>query len=259
MEKSLPTAKYERRWQLGIYGIAILFMVWDLLFQPSNNVLDDFESYSPYFLYITIHLLSISWFLVLKSPRLGAHSAVVSSTISLVSYLIIGFINLVSYQYYALDILRFYLLRIFASGAVLIYSHKILQSPSGSAELSIPIFFFNLHWTPKTQRYVVLAFIMALGILGIQWLYPRASCAVIGGRWTRDGILGQAQYCLHSYPDAGTACQSSEDCMGRCLAETNSSGVISIIPTAGVCAPDNRVFGCFEIFENQEISLVCID
>ena len=99
---------------------------------------------------------------------------------------------------------------------------------------------------------------MGFVILGTQWLYPRASCAVIGGKWTRGGIFGQ-QYCLHSYPDAGKACQSSEDCMGACLAETTSLDETTVIPTAGVCAPTNQIFGCFNYFENQEIDSVCVD
>lgn len=259
MEKSLPTPKSERRWQLSIYGITILLMVWDLLFTlltDPSGIFNDFKSYGRYFLFITFPLLSISWFLVLKSPRLGTRTAITASTISLLSYLIIGFINLLNYQYYTLDLLRFYLLRIFFSGAVLISSHKILQPPT---ELLIPVLFFKLRWTPRIQRYVVFVFILILGLLGSQWLYPRASCTLIRGRWIRDGIAGQAQYCLHSYPDAGKPCQSSEDCMGRCLVETNSSGVVPAIPTAGVCAPDNRAFGCFFFFEQQKISGECVD
>ena len=265
MEKSLPTPKHERRWQLVIYTITILFMVWDVLLilftlithsYAPNGPFDDFTSYGPYFLFITFPLLSISWLLALKSPRLGARSAGIASMISLLSYLTIGVVNLLDFQYHAEEIFRFYLPRIFASGAVLIYSHKILQSQT---ELLIPVLFFKMRWTSKMQQYVVAAFILMFGVLGIQWLYPRASCAVIGGSWVRDGMAGQAQYCLHSYPDTGNPCQTSEDCMGRCLAATNSSSEITGIPTAGVCAPDNRVFGCFEIFENQEINLLCID
>ena len=259
MEKSLPVPKHERRWQLSIYAMAILLMMWDLWLTPLNRIFADFKSFSPFFLYITFPLLSIGWLVALKSPRLAARSAVVASSISLMAYLIIGFINLLHYQSYALEILRFYLSRIFSFGVVLIYSYKILQSPTEQAELFIPVLFFKLRWTPKIQKYVVSAFVIIFSILGIQWLYPRASCAVIGGRWIRDGILGQAQYCLHSYPDAGKACQSSEDCLGRCLADTNSSSVITGVPTTGVCAPNNRVFGCFEIFDHQEITLLCID
>jgi hypothetical protein len=259
MEKSLPVSKHVRRGQLGIYALSILFMAWDLFVKPYIHVLDVFNWFSPFVLPITFPLLCIGCLLALKSARLGAHGVLVVSAISLVFYLLVGFVNLIGYRYDSFDILRFYLPRIFTFGAVLIYSSKIVQVPAEQAELSIPILFFKLPWTSEIQRYVILAFIIMFSILSIQWLYPRATCAMIGGRWIRDGMFGQAQYCLHAYPDAGKECQSSEDCMGRCLAETNSSGVITVIPTAGVCAPDNGAFGCFAIFENQEISGYCID
>jgi len=263
MEASSPDLKHERRWQLGIYAISVLFIARDLFFKHYDYgftyITDLFDAYSPYFLSVAFPLLSISWFVAVISPRLGARIAIAAAGISFVFYVGICVINLVGGPYYFSDVIRFYLPRIFLVGATFIYSYKILQSPSEQTGFTIPVFFFKLRWTPRRQRYILLAFLMAFGLLGIQWLYPRASCATKGGQWVRDGIFGQAQYCLHSYPDAGKACQSSDDCMGRCLVETNSSGIVPAIPTAGVCAPDNRVFGCFSFFEHQRIDGACID
>ena len=263
MEESSLVLKHTSRWQLGIYTIGSLFLARDLFFEHYDygftyiTVL--FDVCKPYFLFLAFSLLTISLFLTMISPRLGARTAIAATSISFVFYLSMWVINLVGGPYYYIDVIRFYLPPIFWLGATFIYSQKILQSSAEQVELFIPMLFFKLRWTPKVQKYVVSAFIIVFGILGIQWLYPRASCAVIGGRWVHDGMFGQAQYCLHSYPDAGKACQSSENCMGRCLAETNSSGVITVVPTAGVCAPDNGAFGCFYIFQNQEISGYCID
>jgi hypothetical protein len=263
MEESSVGLKHKRRWQFGIYTISSLFLARDLFSEHYGYgftyITGLFDVCKPYFLLLALPLLSISLFLAVRSPRLGARTAIAATSISFVFYLSMWIINLVAGPYFYVEVIRFYLPPIFLLGATFIYSHKILQSSTEQIELLIPMLFFKLRWTPKMQKYVISAFILVFGILGIQWFYPRASCAAIGGRWVYDGIFGQAQYCLHGYPDAGKACQSSEDCMGRCLAETNSSDVVTVIPTAGVCAPSNQVFGCFYIFENQEISGYCID
>lgn len=263
MENALSVPKHERRWQLALYAISILFLVRDVFFDHYDwgftYITEFFDSFRAYFLFVALPLLSISWFLTLTSPRLGARVATVAAGISFVFYFGICVINLVNGPYFYFDVLRFYLPRIFLVGATFVYSYQILQSPAEQAGFPLPIFFFKVRWTAKRQGYVVLAFAIAFGVLGVQWLYPRASCAAIGGKWVRDGGFGQAQYCLQSYPDAGKACQSSDDCMGACIVETNSSGVASPLPTAGVCASDNRAFGCFFFFEHQEITGVCVD
>jgi len=156
MEESLPVPKHERRWQISIYVISILFMAWDLFVKPYIHVLNVFNSFSPFVLPITFPLLCIGCLVALKAPRLGARGVIVVSAISLVFYLIVGFINLISYQYDSFDMLRFYLSRIFTFGVALVYSYRIVQSPAEQAELSIPIFLFKLRWTAKRQRYILL-------------------------------------------------------------------------------------------------------
>ena len=263
MEETSLVLKHKRRWQLGIYAISNLFLARDLFSDHYGYgftyITDLFDLCKPYFLFLAFPLLSISLFLAMVSPHLGARTAIISTGISFVFYLCMWVINLVIGPYHYIEVIRFYLPPIFLFGAAFIYSHKILQSSAKQVELLVPMLFFKLRWTPKVQKYVVSAFIIVFGILGIQWFYPRASCTVIGGRWVHDGILGQAQYCLHSYPDAGKACQSSDDCMGSCLANIISSGETKVVLPAGKCAPDNRIFGCFEIFENQEIQTFCVD
>jgi hypothetical protein len=263
MENSLPVPKHERRWQFAIYTISILFMARDVFSLHhdwgSAYITDLFDAYRPYFLFVAFPLLCISWFVVLLSPRLGARMAIIAASISFMFYLGICVINLVNGPYYYFDVSRFYLPRIFLIGAAFIYSYKILQSPSEQAGFPVSIFFFKLRWTARRQRYILLAFVMAFGIVGIQWLYPRASCAMIGGRWVRDGMFGQAQYCFHSYPDAGKACHSSDDCMGRCLVDIDSSNATGAMPTAGVCAPDNRGYGCFSYFGDEAKYSGCVD
>lgn len=263
MENSLPVPKHQRRWQLAIYAISILFLARDVFFEHHDwgftYITDLFDVFRPYFLFVAFPLLSISWFLALLFPRLGARLAIIAASISFVFYLGICIINLVNGPYFDFDVLRFYLPRIFLVGATFIYSYNILQSLSEQAGFPISIFSFKWRWTAKRQRYILLAFVMAFGILGIQWLYPRASCAMIGGRWVRDGIFGQAQYCFHSYPDAGKVCQSSDDCMGSCRVEIDSLSGTTVMPTAGVCASNNSGFGCFTYFEKQEIYSWCAD
>jgi hypothetical protein len=116
----------------------------------------------------------------------------------------------------------------------------------------------NLFWGSFKRKIISITFALALFFIGIWQVYPRVSCAVSGGRWIRDGILGQAQYCLRSYPDAGKACQSSNDCEGACILE-NYHSTSQPVPTAGVCAPDNKQFGCFDYLEYPNVLSVCAD
>jgi hypothetical protein len=118
----------------------------------------------------------------------------------------------------------------------------------------------------NNARHVLVPFLLWLALVlvvawGLWWLYPRISCASSGGRWVRDGIFGQAQYCRHNYSDAGKACTRSADCEGGCMLD----GPISLgdlaaatAPPLGYCQRDNGMFGCFTYIERPSEG-ICID
>lgn len=257
-EKNSPFPKQENLWQLSLYAICLLFTAWDIIARSHHLYFDGFFSYSAFFLRLAILLLCISIVLTMKSSRWAACCAFIVATFSLAFYLGIGFTHILEYPYDIFDIARFYFPRIVLFGATLVYSQKILQPQAEQAESLIPIFLFKLHWTPKKQKYLLATLIIAVSALSIEWLYPRVSCAVSEGKWIRDGIFGQAQYCLYSYSDVGKACQGSKDCEGSCVLEDYYSSS-QPVPTAGVCAPNNKRFGCFDYLEYPKVFSVCTD
>ncbi len=257
MDTPLPISKREHYWQLGLYAVSVALMAWDLLARGEGLTIWGLYSGSV-FLLLACPLLGVSWLLAVKSLRLGARGAFVASALGLVPYLGKGFTSLVDYPSESFDIARLYLPRVLSIGATLLYSQKVLRSEREQAEGIVRILFFRVRWTPARQKYAVTAFILVVGILGVQWLYPRISCVASGGEWVRDGIFGQAQYCLRSYPDAGKVCQSSKECMGACVL-VNYSPSATAVPTAGVCQSDNRPFGCYDYLEYPKVFSVCSD
>lgn len=258
-EKNSPFPKKENLWQLSLYAICLLFTMWDIIAQSYHLYFDGFFSYSAFFLRLAIPLLCISLVLSMKSSRWAARCALITATLSLAFYLGIGFTHIPDYPYDIFDISRFYFPRILSFGVALVYSQRILQTPNEQMENLIPIFFFKIHWTPKKQKYLIVALVILTSILCVEWLYPRASCVITKGTWIRNGgILGQAQYCLYSYPDAGKTCKSSADCIGACVLE-DYSPYLQPVPSEGVCASNNDGFGCIDYFEYPNVFSVCTD
>jgi hypothetical protein len=81
------------------------------------------------------------------------------------------------------------------------------------------------------------------------WLYGRTTCSLSGGTWTRGGIAGTL-FCVHTYPDAGKPCQSSDECMGGCVLYEVIWGQPP--PGEGVCKTNNDPFECFAPIEYPE-------
>lgn len=113
-------------------------------------------------------------------------------------------------------------------------------------------------WKSPQGKFALAAIVLAVAIFSGWLIYPRDSCATSGGTWIRDGVLGQAQYCLYSYPDAGKACRSSTECLGSCVVE-DYRALATPGPSVGVCTGDNRAFGCFDYLEHPNVFSVCTD
>lgn len=98
---------------------------------------------------------------------------------------------------------------------------------------------------------MVLALLFALLVIFAIWIYPRTSCALSGGEWIPVG-LAQEPACIHTYPDAGKACLSSEECTGACVIyDPPSQGQPT--PSVGVCKTTNNPFVCYAPIEHPEI------
>ena len=70
------------------------------------------------------------------------------------------------------------------------------------------------------------------------------ACRDAGGQPTR-GFAGPT--CAMPTPDGGKSCTSSADCTGFCLAETRT------------CSPETPYFGCHELYDNGQTSVICVD
>jgi hypothetical protein len=110
------------------------------------------------------------------------------------------------------------------------------------------------------QRKIVMITLIALLILLSPWLYHRvvdlygrASCSLSGGRWTTGGIL-LSQYCVHTFPDAGKPCKSSDECMGGCVLYRGNVGQPP--PSGWACRIDNDPFLCTSVIEYPDL-IVC--
>lgn len=108
---------------------------------------------------------------------------------------------------------------------------------------------------PFWRRIVIVALIVLfLAILpGLHeratWLYGEANCARTGGTWEMRGIAHN-QLCIRTYPDAGKACRSSDECMGGCVLYEDIWGEPA--PAVGVCKSNNDPFECYAVIEYPE-------
>ena len=76
-------------------------------------------------------------------------------------------------------------------------------------------------------------------------------CLAEGGEWKPAGLLGIPR-CIHTFEDGGNVCESSDDCLGDCL--VNSDG-------EGYCKYDDNPFGCSQTIESYLTGgpAICVD
>ena len=116
----------------------------------------------------------------------------------------------------------------------------------------------------KSRKTLFVVFVV-LCIFSSPWvyrhvllLYDGTVCTINGGNWMIGGPGGVRRYCLYSYPDGGTPCHSSEECIGSCVIYEDGWGQST--PMAGVCQEDSNPYGsCFVIIESPSILAGCID
>ena len=85
----------------------------------------------------------------------------------------------------------------------------------------------------------------------------RAACAAAGGVIRPAGLAGN-EFCVQTYPDAGTACTDNSACTGRCLVE--GPIVDDGTPVAGYCEGTDSPFGCTQEVDDGLAGLaICID
>ena len=89
----------------------------------------------------------------------------------------------------------------------------------------------------------------------VAWLYNSKVCFMNGGAWIRIG-LAQEPACIITYLDAGKVCQSSEECMGKCVIYDPPIQGQPI--SGGVCKGTNSPFGCYAVIERPEF-YACFD
>jgi len=83
-----------------------------------------------------------------------------------------------------------------------------------------------------------------------------AACAADGGEIRQEGMLGMYR-CVRPYADAGKACRSGADCMGRCLAP---DGPMTGEAAEGRCQANDSPFGCYAEIEDGKVSAaICVD
>jgi hypothetical protein len=119
----------------------------------------------------------------------------------------------------------------------------------------------------ENAEHLWVPFLLWLALVGVVffswiWLAPRVTCAMSGGQWIRDGIFGQAQYCLQSYSDGGAPCTQSSDCQGACMLDgpisQSALNSVNSSPLQGSCKRNNGRFGCFTYIERPTEGW-CID
>ena len=107
------------------------------------------------------------------------------------------------------------------------------------------------------KRWVQALMLLLLIALASAWSYPRIACSFNGGKWVRDGLLAQAQYCRYVYSDGGRVCYSSQECMGACVI-TDRPVPGQPAPVVGECKRTNSPFGCYALVE-RPAQFVCRD
>ncbi|MCH8067263.1 MAG: hypothetical protein IIC69_01650 [Nanoarchaeota archaeon] len=99
--------------------------------------------------------------------------------------------------------------------------------------------------------YYILAVFLLLVILIWLWLYPtQFSCKITGGEWGSGGLAGKFR-CVYTYPDADKSCNSSSECIGKCIV-TEYGG-------SGKCKATSSPFGCYAIIEDIDTGIICFD
>ncbi len=73
-----------------------------------------------------------------------------------------------------------------------------------------------------------------------------AACAKAGGE-VRPVCMRGLPMCVVNFSDAGKACKSGSDCMGRCLGDSSTP---MNQPATGKCSATNDPCGCFQLVEN---------
>ena len=85
------------------------------------------------------------------------------------------------------------------------------------------------------------------------------ACESAGGTVGPGGMLGFDQ-CVRPYADAGAACKSSDDCLGRCLLSPDSDSETGQPTEDGVCQATDSPFGCMaEVDDGRVQGALCID
>jgi hypothetical protein len=98
----------------------------------------------------------------------------------------------------------------------------------------------------------VLAFSAAACAAEIPVRDTQAACLRDGGTWGPQGMQG-IPGCVRPMADAGKACQTGNDCLAKkCLTAKGNK-------EHGLCAGTDQVFGCFDLFENGQVSGLCVD
>lgn len=84
-------------------------------------------------------------------------------------------------------------------------------------------------------------------------------CEAAGGRVEPGGMLGH-DLCVQTYPDAGKACMSASDCIGRCLLAPGSSDDVDQTSDDGICQTTDSPFGCHADVDSGKVQwTICID
>tara|TARA_R110002096_G_scaffold40698_3_gene110437 strand:+ start:49 stop:462 length:414 start_codon:yes stop_codon:yes gene_type:complete len=87
----------------------------------------------------------------------------------------------------------------------------------------------------------------------------RVACESAGGTVGPGGLLGFDQ-CVQPYADAGAACKSSNDCLGRCLLSPDSDDDVDQPTDDGICQATDSLFGCMtEVDEGIAQWTICFD
>lgn len=85
------------------------------------------------------------------------------------------------------------------------------------------------------------------------------ACAAAGGFIAQRGKGGRAM-CVHPYADAGKACRTKTDCLGRCIADKADGLPQAGEAVAGRCEPDDKLFGCYaEVHDGKARPAICVD
>tara|TARA_R110002167_G_scaffold83013_1_gene226094 strand:- start:835 stop:1257 length:423 start_codon:yes stop_codon:yes gene_type:complete len=87
----------------------------------------------------------------------------------------------------------------------------------------------------------------------------RTECEAAGGTVGPGGMLGYDQ-CVQPYADAGAACSSTDDCLGRCLLSPASDAEPGQPTEDGVCQATDSAFGCMTEVDGGIVQgTLCID